>query len=110
MSDYPPPVPSHYRIASRMARSGPLEQATRLLDKIESLIDVSDGQATVPFNGLTLETAFQPIISLAHGRPIGYETLLRARDGEHNVISPLDVFSAAIGKFCKTRKIFYDAC
>jgi EAL domain-containing protein (putative c-di-GMP-specific phosphodiesterase class I) len=98
MSDYPPPVPSHYRIASRVARSGPRKETSRLLDKMESLIEISDGRATVPFNGLTLETAFQPVISLAHGRPIGYETLLRARDDDQNVVSPLDVFSAAIGR------------
>jgi EAL domain-containing protein (putative c-di-GMP-specific phosphodiesterase class I) len=98
MSDYPPPVPSHYRLASRVARSGPRKETALLLDRMESLIDMSDGKATVPFNGLTLETAFQPIISLAHGRPVGYETLLRARDDEANVISPLDVFSAAIGR------------
>ncbi len=98
MSDYPPPVPSHYRIASRVARSGPRKETSQLLDRMEGLIDMSDGRATVPFNALTLETAFQPVVSLAHGRPIGYETLLRARDGDQNVISPLEVFSAAIGR------------
>jgi EAL domain-containing protein (putative c-di-GMP-specific phosphodiesterase class I) len=40
---------------------------------------------------LTLSSAFQPIYSLSHGRSIGYEALLRARDPAGNEIPPLAV-------------------
>lgn len=46
------------------------------------------------FKGFRLETAFQPIFSLAHRRPVGYEGLLRSwREGKP--ISPAITFAAA---------------
>ena len=47
------------------------------------------------FKSYHLASAFQPIYSLAHHRAVGFEALLRARDGDGTPISPLEVFAAA---------------
>ena len=53
------------------------------------------------FGDLTLTSAFQPIFSLSHRRSIGYEALLRARDGSGNNVYPPEVFerSSSIGRW-----------
>jgi EAL domain-containing protein (putative c-di-GMP-specific phosphodiesterase class I) len=53
------------------------------------------GRRTVPYNDLTLFSAFQPIYSLSHMRPAGYEALLRAHDHLDRTVSPLEVFGDA---------------
>lgn len=47
----------------------------------------------VTFDGLILTSAFQPIFSIAHQRPVGYEGLLRAYDVEGRQLQPNRVFS-----------------
>jgi EAL domain-containing protein (putative c-di-GMP-specific phosphodiesterase class I) len=49
------------------------------------------GFITADYDNLSLSSAFQPIFSIAHRRPVGYEALLRARDSEGNTLSPLEV-------------------
>ena len=44
---------------------------------------------------LTLTSVFQPVFSLAHLRPVGYEGLLRAHDSFDCPVPPLDVFGDA---------------
>lgn len=53
------------------------------------------GNAESEFKTLLLSSVFQPVFSLAHRRPIGYEALIRARNAQGNQVSPLDVFSMA---------------
>ncbi|MEI9948904.1 MAG: hypothetical protein WDO74_07955 [Pseudomonadota bacterium] len=36
----------------------------------------------------TLRTALQPVLSLAHHKPVGYEALLRAYDAQDRLVSP----------------------
>ncbi|KKM87965.1 hypothetical protein LCGC14_1263560 [marine sediment metagenome] len=43
------------------------------------------------FQDLTLSSAFQPIISIAHRRAVGFEGLLRAKDHNDNDYPPLTV-------------------
>lgn len=43
------------------------------------------------FDNLSLTSAFQPIFSIAHRRPVGYEGLLRAYDSDGRYISPVQV-------------------
>lgn len=40
------------------------------------------------FRNLSLNSAFQPIFSIAHRKAVGYEGLLRAYDAEGNYVSP----------------------
>jgi EAL domain-containing protein (putative c-di-GMP-specific phosphodiesterase class I) len=47
------------------------------------------------FGGLRLSSAFQPVFSLAHGRAVGHEALLRATDGAGKAVAPLDAFALA---------------
>jgi len=44
---------------------------------------------------LTLSSHFQPILSLAHSRTVGYEALMRAQTPLGDQVNPLDVFSRA---------------
>jgi EAL domain-containing protein (putative c-di-GMP-specific phosphodiesterase class I) len=45
------------------------------------------------FQALTLNSAFQPIISIPHRRAVGYEALVRASDDRGEPCSPLTLFS-----------------
>lgn len=44
--------------------------------------------------GLQVRSAFQPIFSYAHRRPVGYEGLLRAQDAAGNPVSPMTLLDA----------------
>jgi EAL domain-containing protein (putative c-di-GMP-specific phosphodiesterase class I) len=49
-----------------------------------------------PVHGrLELSSAFQPIFSPAHRRPVGYEGLVRARDKRGRMVPPLELFGEA---------------
>ncbi|HEU4457729.1 MAG TPA: EAL domain-containing protein [Methylibium sp.] len=45
--------------------------------------------------GYTLASHFQPIVSLAHGRVVGHEALLRASDAEGQPVAPPRFFNVA---------------
>ncbi len=45
------------------------------------------------FRGYKLASAFQPIFSLAHRQPVGYEALLRGWKGNDVDVAPMDIFS-----------------
>ncbi len=62
------------------------------LERIEDATEMAEGQVIGYFRGLILSSHFQPIFSLAHKRPVGYEALLRARDQQGVSVSPLTVF------------------
>lgn len=57
-------------------------------------ISYHQGAQVAAYNGLQLSSAFQPIYSLSHQRPVGCEALLRARDEAGAAIPPAVVFSA----------------
>ncbi|HCA27861.1 MAG TPA: EAL domain-containing protein [Betaproteobacteria bacterium] len=61
----------------------------------DAVLRLADGRYAGQFRGLTLHSAFQPIFSLAHRRVVGYEALLRARDGEDGAVSPFAAFALA---------------
>lgn len=57
-----------------------------------------EGSAFVAYHeGLLLRTVFQPILSIAHQRPVAYEALLRVSRRTGAPVSPLDAFQAARG-------------
>ncbi len=68
------------------------------LDRIEAATQVVDSGVIAHFKGLTLTSHFQPIFSLAHKRPVGYEALLRATNREGNAVSPLAVFNLLLAE------------
>ncbi len=65
------------------------------LESVEARMHTRDGQCVGTFMDLTLTSAFQPIFSLAHRRPVGYEALVRAVRASGDSVSPLDVFNMA---------------
>ena len=46
---------------------------------------------TADYHHLTLSSHFQPIFSISHRRPVGYEGLIRAVDTEKQPHSPMAV-------------------
>lgn len=62
------------------------------LEIIESSVTQNDCGVSGQFAGLKLASAFQPIFSIAHRRPVGYEGLLRAFKPDGTAVSPQDVF------------------
>jgi len=64
------------------------------LAALEALI-TRDGECYVAHHhDLILGSAFQPIVSVAHRRPVAHEALLRARRRNGGPLSPLAVFAA----------------
>ena len=50
------------------------------------------GKVTGAFRDYTITSAFQPIFSLSHRNPVGYEALCRARSADDLVVPPLELF------------------
>lgn len=68
------------------------------LDKIESATEYRDGSVIGHFKGLIVSSHFQPIFSLTHKRPVGYEALLRAKNSAGDDIPPLMVFNMRLSE------------
>ncbi len=55
---------------------------------------VAEGNGFVGnYAGLTIASAFQPLVSVTHSRVVGFEGLARPRDGAGNAITPTRLFS-----------------
>jgi EAL domain-containing protein (putative c-di-GMP-specific phosphodiesterase class I) len=52
----------------------------------------SSGRVTAPFRDFNVASAFQPIFSLSHRSPVGYEALCRASAADGTPVSPLALF------------------
>lgn len=63
------------------------------LERIFASLPKGRGWASYPFNTLTLSTAFQPIMSVAERRCVGYEGLLRAHNLTGQALKPETVFA-----------------
>lgn len=74
------------------AHSGSQKSA---LEVIEASVCTESGRAVSQYRGLRLNSAFQPIFSLAHRRPVGHEALLRAYASDGMAVPPPQVFSLA---------------
>ncbi len=48
---------------------------------------------TADYHHLTLSSHFQPIFSISHRRPVGYEGLIRAVDPQKHPHSPLELLA-----------------
>lgn len=66
------------------------------LNRIATAAETVNGFIVGYFKGLTLTSHFQPIFSLTHKRPVGYEALLRAMNAEGELIPPLLVFNMSL--------------
>lgn len=64
------------------------------LDQIEPYVNVASDGVLGRFGDIHLDSAFQPIFSLAHRRPVGFEALLRPHAADGSPLSPLAVFAA----------------
>ncbi len=56
----------------------------------------NQGRTSGVFHSLCINSHFQPIISLAHRRSVGYEALLRCTDENAQPVSPLSLFNSIL--------------
>ena len=59
---------------------------------IRNLLHPEGKQTLGTFAGWTLRSHFQPIFSVAHGRAVGFEGLIRPADAGGSPVAPLEVF------------------
>jgi len=62
------------------------------LQSIKDLLHPVGGQTIGKLSGLTVRSHFQPIYSVAHSRPVGFEGLIRPADANGYPVAPLDAF------------------
>jgi EAL domain-containing protein (putative c-di-GMP-specific phosphodiesterase class I) len=98
-SSRPPQMRTSHPPAMRRSSHPPPTSADRVdlawLQQIFTNIRVQDGLAHARFGEYTLRTALQPVLSLAHHKPVGYEALLRAYDADDRLVSPHRMFRKA---------------
>lgn len=63
-------------------------------DFILERLSEQKGRTSGIFHSLSINSHFQPIISLAHRRSVGYEALLRCTDESGQSVSPLSLFNS----------------
>lgn len=93
--------------------------ARLVLEQIEQSLSISGSGSVGAFQGLRLESRFQPIVSLAHRRVVGYEALLRGYAQDGTPVPALEIFAAAargseavrLDRICRALHVrnFYDA-
>jgi EAL domain-containing protein (putative c-di-GMP-specific phosphodiesterase class I) len=64
-----------------------MQSSGRIQVGMTQLLSSDSGYISV-FRNLSLNSAFQPIFSIAHRKAVGYEGLIRAYDAEGNYVSP----------------------
>ncbi len=76
-----------------MPKTSAMDMNTHSFSAINGRVSVGrkDG-VTGSFRDYTIASAFQPIFSLSHRNPVGYEALCRARTVEGSAVSPLTLF------------------
>ncbi len=69
----------------------PPEQAVQ---RYSSLLSRQDGHLEAAYRDYRIRSAFQPIFSFAHNRPVGFEGLARARNGAGETVAAGTLLSA----------------
>jgi EAL domain-containing protein (putative c-di-GMP-specific phosphodiesterase class I) len=70
-----------------------MDSQTYNLNEINNRINLTnEGRVQGSFQDYTVTSAFQPIFSLSHSNPVGYEALCRARSVDGLAVSPLALF------------------
>jgi len=91
LSSRPPPI----HRSSHPPPSAPDRVDQTWVSQIFANIQLDGGLAHARFGEYTLRTALQPVLSLAHHKPVGYEALLRAYDARDRLVSPHRMFRKA---------------
>ena len=96
------PAPTRMNATTRRVlpqlENDPLRQYSEHLFSGESHIEAR-------FQNYSVRSAYQPIFSFAHGRPVGFEGLARASSPAGAAVSPGELFGAAVGL---ERTVFLD--
>lgn len=59
---------------------------------IQTMLVSESGRTFGNYGEARVTSCFQPVFSLAHGRAVGFEALLRARDAKDNAVAPVVMF------------------
>ncbi|HYN53919.1 MAG TPA: EAL domain-containing protein [Methylotenera sp.] len=78
------------------------------LDNVKQAMRIEAGRAHGYFGATRLDSAFQPIYSLAHRRIVGHEGLLRATNIEGTNIPPMQLFNEGRGHVSNAQSVFLD--
>jgi EAL domain-containing protein (putative c-di-GMP-specific phosphodiesterase class I) len=62
------------------------------LGDIQGMLVEEPGRIFGNYGEVRITSCFQPVFSLAHGKPVGFEALLRAQDADDKPVSPMLVF------------------
>lgn len=76
-----------------------MDMNTHSFSGINSRVSIDrTGSAAGLFRDCTIASAFQPIFSLSHRHPVGYEALCRARSVDGSAVSPFTLFGQTYGE------------
>jgi EAL domain-containing protein (putative c-di-GMP-specific phosphodiesterase class I) len=83
------PAPSFDRLHS----GSPLSFSTACLRPYAHHLLRDQERIEARYKGCVIESAYQPIYSFAHARPVGFEGLARARDARGRAVPPLELLA-----------------
>lgn len=73
------------------------DEVESTLRALYAAIDERDGRWWGRHGELQLSSSFQPVFSFPHGRPVGYEALIRVADAHGAPVSPVSLFERVDG-------------
>jgi EAL domain-containing protein (putative c-di-GMP-specific phosphodiesterase class I) len=73
------------------------DEVESTLRALYAAIDERDGRWWGRHGELQLSSSFQPVFSFPHGRPVGYEALIRVADAQGVPVSPVSLFERVDG-------------
>lgn len=73
------------------------EEVEDTLRALYAAIEEQDGRWWGRHGELRLSSSFQPVFSFPHGRPVGYEALIRVADASGQPLSPVSLFERVDG-------------
>lgn len=73
------------------------DEVESTLRALYAAIEERDGRWWGRHGELQLSSSFQPVFSFPHGRPVGYEALIRVADAQGAPVSPVSLFERVDG-------------
>lgn len=73
------------------------DEVESTLQALYAAIEERDGRWWGQHGALRLSSCFQPVFSFPHGRPVGFEALVRVHDAQHQPLSPVSLFERVDG-------------
>lgn len=75
-----------------------MDSKTHGFGAVNGRVGAGSAGAVGSFRDYSVGSAFQPIFSLSHRNPVGYEALCRAKNADGSSVSPLTLFGQSFGE------------